>query len=535
MIRVGRILLAVLALVFLLPAPAASAAPMDLIPKGACSAVLTPLLGDSAGKFSCQVGKTFLNTPQIVAGVGKQVAADALESTVIKPMAEGAKEFTSQVIQTSLTWWLTTPSVQVKDSGVMATEEVQAEGGGTVKFSLQAICLGVGEMIAILLVIFQGIRAIVQRKGKPLADAAKGLVINALVCTIGIMVIDSMLVASDQLTVAIIGVAFHGGDHLSELMVKMLIPTGGFNYFAMLLMALIVMLVGVIQFCMLFVRQAAIPIQALLLPIAGSGQIGGEKSRQWLPRLYTSIFTVIAYKPAAALIIAAGFVEMENSNALVDWLRGLVTLALSVIALKSLLGLFAPLGVATAGATAGGFAGALSGVAATIAMNRGGGGGGGGGGGSEPTSAVQQAAAMAKGGPAGGAAAAHPAAAAASAGIGAVQAAKDKAGGAMGGQDGGGVPQQTRQGQGETGGQTRQGQGQSQSQDQGQGQGQGSLDGGASSSSTTGAGGGSGGTPSTATPPRSTNGVQVAIVAAEAGRQAAASAGNTVSEGSQNP
>ncbi|WP_158845726.1 hypothetical protein [Streptomyces sp. NRRL WC-3742] len=500
----------------------ASAAPKwDIVPKGACSAILTPLVGGNteAGKLGCQGAKKLAEGAGAVVDAGKKAVSDALESTVVKPMADGAKDFANQIVKTSLTWWLTTPSVQVKDSGVMATKDVKTEGGGTVKFSLQAICLGVGQMIAVLLVMGQGIRAIVQRKGKPLADAVKGLVVNALVCTVGVVVIDSMLLASDQLTVAIVDGAFDGTDVLSDKMIKMLIPVGGFNPFALLLMALIVALIGVVQFCMLFVRQAAIPIQALLLPIAGSGQIGGEKSRQWLPRLYTSIFTVIAYKPCAALIICAGFVEMQNSTALVDWMRGLVTLALSVIALKSLMGLFAPLGAATAGATAGGFAGALSGVASSVMMSRGGGGGGGG----EPASAVNHAAAMAKGGPAGGggtaAAAANPATAAAAAGVGAVQAAKDKAGGAMG-QDGGGVPQQTRQGQD-------------------QGKGKGGQDGGSSSASTTGADGGgpggSGSTPNAAAAPRSTGGVNVAIVAAEAGRQAAKGAGSTMSEGSQNP
>ncbi|MFD0409952.1 hypothetical protein [Kitasatospora sp. NPDC127116] len=532
--RAGRILLAVLALVFLLPAAPASAAPAapaDLFPKGWCSASTTPILGQQAGKALCQGGKILVNGVQeVTVGIPQEAISKALESTVIKPMAQGAQEFTGQVIKTSLTWWLTMPSVQVKDSGVMAEQDVPAPGGGTVKFSLQAICLGVGEMIAILLVMFQGIRAIIQRKGTPLRDAAQGLVVNALVCTLGVVVIDSMLLASDELTTSIINVAFHGGDKLSETMVKMLIPTGGFNYFALLLMALIVLLVGVVQFCMLFIRQAAIPIQALLLPVAGSGQIGGEKTRQWLPRLYTSIMTVIAYKPVAALIISAGFVEMENGNSLVDWLRGLVTLILSVIALKSLLGLFAPLGVATANATSGGFAGALAGVGTMIAMG-GGRGGDGSGGGAGPTSAVQQAAAMDKVGPA---AAAGPAGPAAQAGIGAVQAAKDKAGDTMG-SDTGGVPQQSRQGHGEPAGQGRQQNSQGGQDGQARtGQGQD----GAGSTPTANAGGPAPGTSAgtgagTTATTRPHTGVQVAVVAAEGGRQLASGAGNTMSEGSK--
>ncbi|WP_329235818.1 hypothetical protein [Streptomyces canus] len=440
----------------------------------ACNAVLTPVLG-AGGPATCVAGK-------IVAPEAKKAVSDALQSTVVKPMADGMGEFVTQMLKTGLTWWLTTPSIQVKDSGVTDSQTGKLPDGSTVTFSLQALMLGVGQIIAILLVMMQGIRSMIQRKGKPLADALQGMLINVLVCALGITVIDSLLVASDQLTEAIINVAFHGDAKLTERVVAMLLPQG-FNPMGLLVMACIVFLVGGVQFILNFLRQAAIPIQALLLPIAGAGQIGGEKTKQWLPRIYTSIGVVIVYKPAAALIISAGFVEVANGNDFVDWFRGLVTLVLSVFALKHLMALFAPLGAAMAGATSGGFSGALAGAGGLMGMMSGGGKGDGGG---SSTSAVQHAQAMDKAGAAGGAATgAHPALAAAQA----AKAGVDAAGGAMGGQESG-VPQQ-QGGPGKQSGGGRDGQGQGQGQDGGPSAGAGTSGGGSSAgaANTSGAGG----------------------------------------------
>uniref|UniRef100_UPI003F498634 hypothetical protein n=1 Tax=unclassified Streptomyces TaxID=2593676 RepID=UPI003F498634 len=479
-----------------------------------CNVLLAPVLTPGGSMPACAAGK-------IVLPAAKKAVDEALQNTIVKPMADGMAEFNAQLLKIGLAWWLMTPSVQVKDSGVTHQETGKTPDGTTMTFSLQALCLGVGEVIAVLLVMFQGIRTMVRRKGTPLAEAVQGLVVHVLVCLLGITVIDSLLIGSDQLSSAILNVAFHGDGKLTERMVAMLVPAG-FNPMALLVMGVLVLLVTLVQWVLLFLRQAAIPIQSLLLPIAGSGQVGGEKTRQWLPRLYSSILIVIAYKPCAALIISAGFVEMANGNGLIDWLRGMVTLILSVVALKALMGLFAPIGASIAGATSGGFAGALTGVGAMMGL--GGRGGGGGGGGAEPASAVQHASAMSKAGPAaGGAAGAHPALAAAQAGIGAAQAAKSAAAGAMSGEDGAGVPQQ--QGNSKTGQQGQDAQGARQNN----GQGQGGPDGSA---------GATGGTATPAPGAASTaanahTGVNVALRAAEAGGQAAKGAGDTMSEGSK--
>ncbi|ONI48502.1 hypothetical protein [Streptomyces sp. IB2014 011-1] len=333
---------------------------------------------------------------------GASAATKALAGTVIGDAAKSLAEFSGQFLRITFAWWLMTDSVQVKDSGVLG--DPNQPDDPTKSLSLHAVMVGIGTGIAILLVMSQGIKMIIQRKGAPLAQILQGLLVNVVVSAAGVGIIDALLVASDQLTKAILYVGFGGGTDVPARMAATMLPAIG-NPMGLLVVALISLIVGGVQVVMLFLRQAAIPIQALLLPIAGAGQVGGDSSRQWLPRLFTAIMVVITYKPMAALIISVGFTEMSHGSGIIDFVRGVVTLVLSVIALKSLMALFSPLGLSMGNAVAagGGLGGALSMAGSAMGAQMGGAGGdsgsGGGGGGS---SAASHAADMERNGPAGG-------------------------------------------------------------------------------------------------------------------------------------
>ncbi|MCY0961813.1 hypothetical protein [Streptomyces sp. H27-H5] len=403
---------AALALIFGLAAPAALAQPAAAAPAaaqklptvdwwniGKCATWFIPNAPKSPdGPAACiktaiKGGKAVNDATGKVMSAAAQKVADSVLGDAAKSMAEFVGEF----MRIGLGWWLMTPSVQVKDSGVLGDT---ASSDPTKKLSLHGLMMGIGAGIATLLVMIQGIKTIIQRKGTPLAHLVQGLMVNMLVSAAGIAIIDALLIASDELTKMILYVGF-GGDDVPDRMAVMLLPAL-VNPIGLLAVALIVFLVGGVQIVMLFLRQAAIPIQALILPIAGAGQLGGESTRQWLPRTFTAIMVIIIYKPIAALIISVGFVEMAYGNGIIDFIRGIVTLGLSVVALKSLFALFAPIGASIGGAVSsgGGFAGALSMAGNAMASQMGGAGGGGGG--DAPTSASQHAADMDRSGPASG-------------------------------------------------------------------------------------------------------------------------------------
>ncbi|MEV6672865.1 hypothetical protein [Streptomyces sp. NPDC051162] len=368
----------------------ASAAIPAAFPQGVFDTVCNTMMAANIGLgAACKATK-------IVVNVAGKAFVKTLETTVVKPVADAMADFTATTLKETLSWWLTTKSVQIKDSSVTTVNapackppdekdkkdtgkkpetDPRCKDSSAPKFnsvSLQAILFGIGVMIATLLTIIQGIRTMIRRKGTPLVEALQGLMIAVLTCAIGITVIDSLLVASDTLTEAILDVSFNGRGNAPDVIAAALLPAMA-NPIAVISMAVIVLLVGLCQVVLLFLRQAAIPIQGLILPIAAAGQVGGSSTRQWLPRLATAIMTVIAYKPLAAIIISVGFIEMDNAPTMVDWIRGVVTLVLSVFALKSLMAVFAPLGVAmTSGGGGAILGGALSMAGSFLGARKGG-------------------------------------------------------------------------------------------------------------------------------------------------------------------
>ncbi|MFE3441375.1 hypothetical protein ACFXNY_34015, partial [Streptomyces sindenensis] len=198
---------------------------------------------------------------------GASEATKALANTVIGDAAKSLAEFAAEFMRVTFGWWLMTDSVQVKDSGVLGDPD-----DPTKSLSLHVLMVGIGAGIATILVMFQGIKMIIQRKGAPLAQIIQGLLVNLVVSAAGVGIIEALLIASDQLTKAILYVGFGGGTDIPARMASVMLPAIG-NPMGLLIVALIALIVGGIQVVMLFLRQAAIPIQALLLPIAGAGQV----------------------------------------------------------------------------------------------------------------------------------------------------------------------------------------------------------------------------------------------------------------------
>ena len=254
-------------------------------------------------------------------------------------------------------------------------------------------------LIAILLLIVQGIKTMLARKSAPLVHAFEGVGKLALYGGLGVTVVDSLIAASNALTGAIYQAGFGGASTsaAAQKMVGYLLPTG-LGDMLLLNVAVIALLVGLVQAGMLYVRMAALPIQVLMLPIGAAGQIGNGSTQQWMPKIWASIFAVIAYKPIAMTILAVGYDELTGSSGLSGAVLGLVTLVLSVLAMPTLTRIFAPL----TGSLGGGGGPSLLGVAGEAMMMRSMNGrgtvpGGGGGGGSV---AGGQASAMASSGPA---------------------------------------------------------------------------------------------------------------------------------------
>ena len=319
-----------------------------------------------------------LITPALcVAGELIGDAAGAVASSAVDGAAHAFGEAAAWVIQEVFGWWLRTPSVSIESSGVL---------------QLQGIMLGLAALVGVALVTVQGIRMIVTRKGAPLAELIQGWFVAALITTAGDAVVDAALIAGDELAEWILTRGFASTDELVDRMVAVLFgPSVTASAGLLFIFALVVILVGFVQAILLFLRQAAIPLLALMFPIVAVGQLGPASTRKWLPMVAAAVAAIVLYKPLVALILAAGFTQLSSGESLVDVVRGFVTLALSVIALPAMLRIFSPIAgnVAASVGTGGGLLAAGAGVAAVMSVR--------GSGTPGDTSAVQQAAFMSAG------------------------------------------------------------------------------------------------------------------------------------------
>ncbi|MEU9756760.1 hypothetical protein AB0D90_27115, partial [Streptomyces althioticus] len=224
-------------------------------------------------------------------------------------------------------------------------------------------------------------------QSKHAGRAMVGWIENIVLSTLGVSLFALLLVLGDALSAGLVNATFADDGKAYERIVAVLLPAAVSNPITMLCVVAVLLLIGFIQMVMIFLRQSAIPIICLLIPVAAGGRTGGETTRKWAPTLITSGMVIVAYKPTIAVVMCTGFAQFGHSATLIEWLRGCATLFLAVIAPGPLTKVFAPFGAAVGGGMSGGGAsGALSAAAGYFAGKKKGGGDSGGGDG--PPSAV---------------------------------------------------------------------------------------------------------------------------------------------------
>jgi type IV secretion system protein TrbL len=303
-------------------------------------------------------------------------------NSLLGDLLKSAEDVVKWLMKKVLTLALLGPSLKLQDTGLFGRNA-----------TLAGMLVWLGWIIAAFGLMWQIGKMAVTGQTRHLGQAMVGWVQNALLSGIGLTIVASLLSLGDAMTSGLVDKSFGNAGAAYRRIVVVMMPALDNPVLAAVVVGVLI-LVGGLQLVMIFLRQSAIPIQCLVLPIAGAGRVGGDATRQWAPRLITSMLAAITYKPLLAIIICAGFTEFGHSATLTEWLRGLATLVLGVLAPVALMKVFAPIGAEVGGGLAS--AGAM-GAAANVGRFVGGRGGGRGGresGGNdsgEPTNAVDHA------------------------------------------------------------------------------------------------------------------------------------------------
>ncbi|WP_158939367.1 hypothetical protein [Streptomyces sp. NRRL S-87] len=347
---------------------------------GICRLGSAPILGAILG----EVGK--LGGSLLCDKVGDATAKKIKEEwnnvwhSVIGDVINSAVDCAKWMIRRVLTVALMGPSVDLAGTGLFGRDA-----------TLSGMLVWLGLVIAAAGIIWNTGKMAITGQIRHLGRAAAGWAENVLLSAVGITMFALLLEISDKISEGLVKTTFANDGQAYERIVAVMLPQTISNPVIVGGVVVALLLIGFIQLVMVFLRQSAVPIICLLLPVAGAGRTGGDVTRQWAPKLITAGMVVVAYKPMLAVIVCAGFAEFGHAQTLAEWLRGFATLVLAVVAPGPLMRIFAPFSEAVGnGMASGGASGAL-GAAAGYIGGRGAEGGRGGDGANAPTDAVKHA------------------------------------------------------------------------------------------------------------------------------------------------
>ncbi|MDR1513935.1 MAG: hypothetical protein LBS56_10755, partial [Propionibacteriaceae bacterium] len=270
------------------------------------------------------------------------------------------------------------------------------EGASSAIVFLQSALWQPALILVALSVIGGAVTMIWQQRADPGKQTLKGILEFILLSGAGVAAVQILLNMGDEFAPWIIDAALGGdcggvsvrdpggGSCFSENLLAWSTVTSKLSGPAtpvvlIILLGLILLICSLIQICMMVIRGGMLIVLAGMLPIAAAG-FGFEWGRGWLRRFLGWLGAAIAYKPAAAIIYAAGF-KLAGTNPWGDdgiWqiVYGVAILLVALFALPALMKLFAPPTSAAAGGGGGGGTAALVAAGAGLAASFGGRGGG---------------------------------------------------------------------------------------------------------------------------------------------------------------
>ncbi|WP_157951437.1 hypothetical protein [Rhodococcus opacus] len=262
------------------------------------------------------------------------VAADGMVEKIVTWLGQAAGD----LLVSSMTWWVTTDSVDLSPSSALMTEPV-----------IQVLIW----LVVTAGVVCTGIMMSLTRRGKPLVDMLVGGMKFTLIQLLALTVLTQALRLGDGAARALVADgAQEFGVRVSEMLGLATIS----NPMNLMLVSVVLWVLSFIQWVFGFLRQGGIVVLAALIIFAGAGQLF-PWGRQWFPKIATMLTALVFYKPMAALIYSLGFKIMgggEDGEALESVLLGTVVLTIAVIALPSMMAFFSWAGPSSGGVSSGG-------------------------------------------------------------------------------------------------------------------------------------------------------------------------------------
>ena len=255
-----------------------------------------------------------------VAGGATGAVVGGVTDSALRSFADSIKEALAGIFADLLTFWLNTGSPAVDSSSAIA--------------SLQRLVLPYALALVMGGMLWQATRLVAQRKADPALNILQGLLTYLAGSAVGLVLLGTLLRLADDLTPWFLSAG--DSEQFRERMGTVLGLQAVTQPGLVILLGVLVFFVGAAQWVALLLRQGAIIVLAVFIPLAAAGGFS-PATRPWLRRLAAWLLSLALYKPLVALIYAVGFTLIGDGDSLHEVMTGFVVLVLSVIALPALL------------------------------------------------------------------------------------------------------------------------------------------------------------------------------------------------------
>ncbi|MEU7925163.1 hypothetical protein [Micromonospora sp. NPDC049107] len=291
-------------------------------------------------------GASGCNPGDIIGGIVGGVAGNAWES-VCKSFADAA----TSLLKTFADAFVAFPNIDL----------MSIDGPYAIS---KWLAMGIGA----LLLLIQIIRTAVTQDGSALAQGLVGTGKAVLAFLATMLVANAALIASDEITKGIVDRSLGGNDGLKAKLTVLfqLSSVNGTSASLVLILALVGIVLTLVLWFEMLLRNAAIAVLLATSPIAAVGEIS-ETTRSWWPKLCAATIQLIGLKPVIAMVFAIGFgvfgdpTDPTRAKDLTTLLTGMLILLLAVVAWPVIARFFT---FATVQAAAGGGMAGLLGFAA---------------------------------------------------------------------------------------------------------------------------------------------------------------------------
>lgn len=259
------------------------------------------------------------------------------------------------LLETATTFWMGVPSTTAQsDQTISWLQDNSLMRTLTITVGIAAWCIAM-------------VRVAMNDRGEGLRRAGFGLMRMLVVGAAGIAFVRLGLELGDQWSKDLVGEAAAGAP--SEGLKTLLAADPGL----MFMLAVIGIITSVVQIVMLIVRNAAVIVIAGAWQVTAAWSVSGDDT-MWR-RTSAWLAALVLYKPAAAVVYAAGFRLLHEDQSyggeVLAAIQGMVLLGLAVLALPAMIRLVVP-AASMGGPSTAGLMAAGAGAIATGAMFAGG-------------------------------------------------------------------------------------------------------------------------------------------------------------------